>query len=104
MEKQDFASCGKAVFRLDAPRHKPTYEIQRNGAKAQSEQTTVACVCTAENIQVLINALPNSAALQELYNEILWGKLRESLEKKKNMNVTLADLGAILTAFETNFR
>jgi hypothetical protein len=113
LEKQDFATCGKSVFRLDSPRHKPTYEIQRNGPKAQGEQTTLACVKTNDKIQDLINSFPNNInkQLQEAYNKILWEKLKKSLEEKKNMNVTLADLeGAnkketkILAEFENSFR
>jgi hypothetical protein len=106
LEKQDFATCGKSVFRLDAPRQKPTYEIQRNGPKAQGEQTTLACVVTSEKIQILINSCTNTNSLQEAYNRILWGKLKKSLEEKKNMSVTLADLrGAnILAEFENSFR
>jgi hypothetical protein len=106
LEKQDFAKCGKSVFRLDSPGKKPTHEIQRNGQKATGEQTTVACVVTSNKIQLLINSLPDIDPFQKAYNKILWEKLKNSLEKKKNMYVTLADLSRaeILAEFEKSFR
>ena len=101
---QNFATSGRAIFRLDSPRNKPTFEIQRNGDKAPGEQTTVACVCIISGFQELLNVTPDFADLQPSYNELLWSKLKSSFVKTKNMNVTVNDLKPILNRMEYYFK
>ena len=103
MEDSNFATSGRAIFRLDSPRNKPIFEIQRNGDRAPGEQTTVACVCEIPGFQELLNVFPNSEQSQLEYNEILWSKLKSSFEAKKNMNVTVKDLEKILSKMERHF-
>ena len=103
LEDQNFATDGSASFRLDSPPGKPTFEIQRNGPKAQGEGTTVACVCLIKEIQELLDINHDFNALQPDYNRIIWQKLKWSFENKKNANVTLADVQPILNRMTQHF-
>ncbi len=103
LEDQRFATDGKAVFRIDSPGNKPTFEIQRNGPKAQGEKTTVACVCEIEGVQELLNAITEANSIQSDYNKVIWKKLKWSFDNKKNANITLADLKSITDRMKTHF-